>query len=350
MQLRTRLIVFLLVLTCLVSGATARYNLLVSSGEAMTLSALGFLATLSPEQKAKASLEYDNPARVDWHFIPKPARKGLQIREMGSEQRQAAQALLKSCLSDIGYGKATKIIALEALLKVLEAEKVGGQIRDTERYFVTLFGAPANDGKWGLSFEGHHLSLNFVVEKNKVVAFSPLALCTNPAKVMSAGVASIPKGQRVLAAEEDLALELMASLSDEQQKSVVIHEKAFAEVRTPGSAQPPQEAAVGLAFDKLNAAQQKILSKLVETYLANLPEDVAAIRSRMLETEGWKSVHFAWAGSVKPGEGAYYRIQGQTFVIEYVNTQPDAAGNPANHIHCIWRDMRGDFAIPMKKT
>ena len=29
------------------------------------------------------------------------------------------------------------------------------------------------------------------------------------------------------------------------------------------------------------------------------------------------------------------------------DTQPDAAGNPANHIHCVWRDMRGDFAIPI---
>ncbi|MEO1972064.1 MAG: DUF3500 domain-containing protein, partial [Pirellulaceae bacterium] len=51
----------------------------------------------------------------------------------------------------------------------------------------------------------------------------------------------------------------------------------------------------------------------------------------------------------KPGIGHYYRIQGPTFLIEFVNTQPDAAGNPANHIHCVWRDMKGDFAIPVGK-
>ena len=43
----------------------------------------------------------------------------------------------------------------------------------------------------------------------------------------------------------------------------------------------------------------------------------------------------------------YYRIQGPTFLIEFVNTQPDPAGNPANHIHCVWRDMQGDLGIPI---
>jgi hypothetical protein len=31
-----------------------------------------------------------------------------------------------------------------------------------------------------------------------------------------------------------------------------------------------------------------------------------------------------------------------------VNVQPDAAGNPANHIHALWRDLRGDFDLPLK--
>ena len=59
-------------------------------------------------------------------------------------------------------------------------------------------------------------------------------------------------------------------------------------------------------------------------------------------------MHFAWAGATKPGVGHYYRVQGPTFLIEFVNVQPDAAGNIANHIHCVWRDMRGDFGIPIK--
>ena len=29
------------------------------------------------------------------------------------------------------------------------------------------------------------------------------------------------------------------------------------------------------------------------------------------------------------------RVEGTTFSIEFVNVQPDAEGNPANHIHCV---------------
>jgi hypothetical protein len=36
-------------------------------------------------------------------------------------------------------------------------------------------------------------------------------------------------------------------------------------------------------------------------------------------------------------------IQGRTFIIEYNNTQ-----NDANHIHCIWRNLEGDFGLPAK--
>ena len=75
----------------------------------------------------------------------------------------------------------------------------------------------------------------------------------------------------------------------------------------------------------------------------NLPEDVGAERMQAIVDAGPENVRFAWAGAMKPGVGHYYRIQGPSFLIEFVNTQPDPAGNPANHIHCVWRDMRGDF-------
>ena len=342
-----------LIAICLCAGvfggvASARYHLLVSSGKVMTESATAFLSQLNETQKKQATRGYEDPARVDWHFIPKPTRKGLQIREMNAEQRTAAHALLKSCLSEIGYGKVVKIIALEELLKALEVNKVNGAIRDNERYYFTLFGTPTREGKWGLSVEGHHLSLNFVVEKEQVVCFSPWALCTNPAVVMSDAIPSIPRGQRVLAAEEELAFELLASLTPEQKKVAIIAEKAPAEVRAPGEAQPPHDAAVGIELAKLTSAQQLVLRKLVGVYLGNLPEDVAAQRAHALESEDWKQVTFAWAGAEKTGVGHYYRIQGKSFVIELVNTQPDAAGNPANHVHCVWRSLTGDFALEPK--
>ena len=103
---------------------------------------------------------------------------------MNPEQRKAAHALLKAALSEAGYSKATQIMLLEGLLNELEKSKGGKNIRDTERYFFTIYGTPNPEGKWGLSVEGHHLSLNFVVDKGHVVSTTPSAFGANPAIVM----------------------------------------------------------------------------------------------------------------------------------------------------------------------
>ena len=55
-------------------------------------------------------------------------------------------------------------------------------------------------------------------------------------------------------------------------------------------------------------------------------------------------LHFAWAGSLKPGSGHYYRIQGPVLLIEYDNVQ-----NDANHVHTVVRDLTNDFGEDMLK-
>ena len=97
----------------------------------MSESAEKFIATLNDEQKKQTLYPFESPKRVDWHFIPKDERKGLQIKEMDETQRQALHGLLKAALSEAGYGKATKIMSLESILLALE--KGGRNIRDSER-------------------------------------------------------------------------------------------------------------------------------------------------------------------------------------------------------------------------
>jgi len=55
-------------------------------------------------------------------------------------------------------------------------------------------------------------------------------------------------------------------------------------------------------------------------------------------------LHFAWAGSVEPGQGHYYRIQSPSFLVEFDDTQDNA-----NHIHSVWRDFQGDFGLDLLK-
>jgi len=339
-----------LLLVALTATSVWSYFKLARTGEEATTAAKAFLASLDEKQQKSATFEYSDAKRVAWHFIPLEGakeREGLQIRQMNEVQRKAAHALLKVVLSEAGYGKATKIMELENLLAELQKGK-GGPLRDSERYYFAIFGQPTADGRWGLSIEGHHLSLNFVIEKGNVISSTPTAFCANPAIVMNENVPSITKGTRVLAKEETLAFDLLASLSADQRKVAIIAEKAPGEVRAAGEPQPPKDAAAGIAAEKLSGQQRSILQSLIEEYANNLPVDVAKTRMDAINREGLGKVHFAWAGADKPGIGHYYRIQGPTFVIEFVNVQPDSAGNPANHIHSLWRDMSGDFAVAIE--
>jgi hypothetical protein len=339
------MLVALLALTVVSVGGWKAYK--ANTAGDMAGAAEKFLATLDEKQRAQTLLDFDTPKRLAWHFIPLAERKGLQVREMNDEQRAAAHKLLKASLSEVGYGKATKIMELENLLKELEKNKTGTPLRDPVRYYFTIFGKPTPEGKWGLSVEGHHLSLNFVVDKNEVISSTPAAMCTNPA-IVKQGAVGIETGTRVLEKEETLAFELVNSLSDEQKQVAIIATKAPSEVRAAGEKQPPQEKPAGIAAAKLNNDQKKLLRQLVEVYLKNHPEDVVARHLDGLEQAGWDNLHFAWAGALEPGVGHYYRIQGPTFLVEFINVQPDAAGNRANHIHSLWRDMRGDFAVSLK--
>lgn len=344
------LAVALLVTLCLSAASAVAFFKLIRTGEVMAEGAEKFLATLDEKQRAQAQLKYDDELRTAWHFIPapKPGREGLQVRDMTPQQREVAFTLLKSALGEAGYGKARQIMEMENLLLELEKGKTGTPLRDSERYYFTVYGTPNADSRWGLSVEGHHLSLNFVVEKGNVISSTPTALAANPAVVKSDTVPTIPQGTRILAREETLAFDLLKTLTEKQRAVAITADKAPSEIRAAGEPQPPQDAPVGLAAEELTGEQRSILQSLIDEYANAMPADVAKERLEAIEKGGLGKVYFAWAGADEPGVGHYYRLQGPTFLIEFVNVQPDAAGNPANHIHCIWRDMRGDFALPIK--
>jgi hypothetical protein len=333
-------------LLALVAAGGFHYLRATSSGADMTADGQAFVQTLSDQQRPIALLPYEAPQRTDWHYIPKPTRKGLQLKEMNDAQRQAALALLRSGLSAVGYGKATRIMELESVLRTLEQKRTNSPLRDPQRYFFTIFGEPNAAGRWGLSVEGHHLSLNFVVDHNQVISSTPTFFGANPATLMDDYGPRFEKGLRVLKQEEDLAFHLLASLSNEQRKTVVVADKAPSDVRDAGRASPPISPADGLAAAEMSASQVETLRSLIEAYTNNMPAEVAAERWAKIEKTGISGIKFAWLGADKPGIGHHYRVQGPSFLIEFNNTQPDSAGNVANHIHSVWHDLAGNFAIP----
>lgn len=325
-------------------AAAARQPMAVPLSQAAT----AWINTLDADQKSRGLRPFGEATRTDWHFVPKASRKGVQLRDMTPAQEQAALTLLRSALSQAGYDKSLVIMSLEEILRRLEGERAKN-IRDPKRYFFTIFGTPADTGAWSLSVEGHHLSFNFSMRDGAVVDSTPQFMGANPAEVKTSYPALPDSGQQVLRDEETLAFELVRSLTAAQQAEAVTAE-APKEIRAAGEPQPPQEPAAGIRWSSLSAEQQALLRRLVDAYCSWMPAEVAAERRRLIDTapEGWEAVRFAWLGALEPGIGHAYRVTGPTFLIEFVNVQPDAEGNPANHIHCVWRDTTGDFDLPAR--
>ena len=343
---------FLLAFVCVIAFCAYPIGHAVYKGGGVTekaaLAANAWVASLNDSQKSTAVMSVESPERQDWQIIPKDKRKGLQLNQMTESQRQGATVLLRSVLSEIGYRKSTQIMNMENLLKELEAGKTNSPLRDSTRYYFTVFGTPQAGKRWGLSIEGHHMSLNFLMDGDRVVSSTPQAFAANPAIVRTENKAGVAVGTRMLRLEETSAFELIQSLSDQQRAVAVIAEKAPRENRTLGVQQPPKESPVGIPYSKLSPPQQALLKDLVNEYINAAADEVAEDRRQAIQrTGGWDAIHFSWEGALQPGVGHAYRVQGPSFLIEFVNTQPDVAGNIANHIHSIWRDSRGDFGVTL---
>jgi hypothetical protein len=308
----------------------------IHSSAIMADTANAFLASLTPEQRAKATFAMTDDERMNWHYIPKE-RKGLALREMAPYQKSLAQALLAAGVSQRGYIKAVSIMSLEDVLK--QKENDNGERRNPEKYYFSIFGEPKQNGTWGYRVEGHHVSLNFTVVNGKVVT-TPAFFGANPAEVRQGPRA----GLRVLAREEDLGRDLMTALTPEQKGVAIVDKEAYKDIITAAS----RKAALagqpnGLPAAKMTAKQREMLSALLEEYADSFPEEIAQARLDQVKKAG-NNLYFAWAGVTEKGGPHYYRVQSPTFLVEFDNTQ-----DGANHIHSVWRDFNNDFGTDLLK-
>jgi hypothetical protein len=260
---------------------------------------------------------------------------------MSPAQKDAATALLRTGLSPGGFTKGETIRQLELVLRAME----GSNTRDPLRYFVAVFGTPAADGDWGWHFEGHHLSLHYTLSKCTTVADAPTFFGSNPARVGMSVMGGPAMGTRALGMEEDLGRALANLLAaDTAKRAQAIATTGDREVPDSPTAQMPRTTPPGLAVSAMKADEAEALRRIISEYAGNMPADLAAARLTRLMAAGFDEITFLWVGGLEPGQGHYYRVQGPTFLIEYLNQQ----GN-ANHVHSVWRDFAGDFGEDLIK-
>ena len=300
----------------------------------MTTAAKNFINSLEPWQKTAVAFKMEDEERANWFYTPVP-RKGLALHDMKPYQRQLAMAMVAAGLSQRGFIKATTIMSLDEILLVTEP----APRRDPDNYYISIFGEPSETGEWGYRFEGHHVSQNFTLVNGKVQG-APSFFGSNPAEVLDGP----RKGLRVLANEEDLALDVVNSLSADQRKVAIFDAKAPGDIITTNT----REAALkgqptGISASAMTPAQRTKLQDLLDEYCSNMPDEIAALRQAQIKKAG-TNIWFAWAGGTERLQPNYYRVQTADFLVEFDKTQSNG-----NHVHSVWRDFQNDFGRDLLK-
>lgn len=351
----------------------------------MAAAAAAWLESLTPEQRtvarfgAPGSDAETEAERLRWYYTPTD-HGGLPIGQQRPGQQQLAMALVASGLSFAGYVTLSTVMGLENVLDHVEdfAMDWGRERgRDPGMFYLRVFGDPGGSGPWGWRFGGHHVSLHNLVVDGRVQATTPCFLGADPASSPLLGSGPL----RPLGGAEDLARELVRSLSPQLARRAVLLDRApsdivggnrsrithgdemllltdiwrghFTEPHLAdrlGALSERAEAATGfddadharlaltadpkgLPATELDAAQRELLGALLDAYRGRVPDGLAP-------PVDLDAVHFAWAGPTEPGAPHYYRLQGPRLLLEWDNT---ARG--ANHAHSVWRDPEADFGV-----
>jgi hypothetical protein len=336
-----------------------------------------FLATLSAQQRKSVLYAFDDDEqRARWSNLPTSfvPRGGISLKEMNSIQRSAAMALVSSALSPRGLVKVEQIMEGDEVLKVDEAKNgnrprgnggtprgnggpppggggpppgsgtngprsggPGGGMFGKDLYYISILGTPSEKNPWMLQFGGHHLALNIMIAGERGV-LTPTLTGAQPALYTSGGRTVRPLGQ-----ESDKALALLNALDDSERKQAVLSYRLADLVLGPGQ-DGKTIVPEGLKASAMTEQQRAMLLDVISEWAGIIHESAAAARMAQLKAdinETW----FSWSGptTAAPGKNitAYYRIQGPHLVIEYA--PQTLGGDPALHVHTMYRDPTNDY-------
>ncbi len=324
--------------------------------EQMAEAAADWLATLGADQRRTATGAAPGPGADDverrrWFYTPTD-HGGLTLHEQRPAQQRSAMRLVASGLSPAGFVTVATTLGLENVLDRAEgfvATFGRERGRDPGLYYLRVFGEPGGDDPWGWRFGGHHVSLNNLVVGGEVVSTTPCFMGADPAvSPLLGGAVNRPLGR-----VEDLARDLVRSLSPELATRAVLDSRAPSDIVTAnrvtldGAASDQEDAPRALAYSAtprgvagrdLDHGQRELLRALLSTYLDRVPEGVSPMPA--YDDAALDDVHLAWAGPTEPGAPHYYRVQGPRLLLEWDNTQ-----RGANHAHSVWRDPEADFGL-----
>ncbi len=330
--------------------------------EAIIAAAEAFLATLFDEERQAVLFPWEDDAqRVNWSNFPSGIfeRAGVRWGDMDEAQREALTSLLGTVLSEDGLRTVQEQMLADDVLKAEEAGSAGQPpagapsqddadggapeggaggppgdlIFGSDEYFVSFVGEPSATQPWMLQFGGHHLGINATVVCPNVT-LSPSLTGGQPVRFTWEG-----EEVDIVVDEVTAAGALLDSLNNARRKAAVGSDTRIDLVLGPGKDGMILEPE-GLPAAEMTPEQQALLLALVEARLGMLSADdlapaMAEIEANLDETS------FAWFGPADDPASAYWRVVGPTVILEF--SPQEMGGDPANHLHNIYRDPTNEY-------
>jgi hypothetical protein len=265
-------------------------------------------------------------------------------------------SLIEASLSPEGYQKALAAMRINHFLgEIVQLP----QIMNKYSYNFLLFGTPSSSSSspWGWLLYGHHLCLS-VFFKGPQIVISPTFTGAEP-NIIDEGEWA---GTAILHEEGHLGLELMQSLTPEQQQKVQIFEKlkddkmgttgdlltdrwnkddqrhlcgAFRDNRIV-----PYE---GLLVSSFNSSQKDLVLSIAGEFLLYLPQRARELRLKAIEKH-FDETYFCWIGGYGDDDAFYYRIQSPVVILEFDHHSGVFLANEEPkkfHTHTIVRSPNG---------
>ena len=133
-----------------------------------------------------------------------------------------------------------------------------------------------------------------------------------------------------------MARQLFADLSSANQGRARIRDNAITNITAVAGQENIFRTRAGIPAADMSPTQQDLLWRIVEIYAAvHWPEPVAAAQRARVREGDQAAVHFAWAGGNEEDTRLYYRLHGDTFIIELASVDP-----AAQHLHTIYHDTQ----------
>ncbi|KPI08920.1 Protein of unknown function DUF3500 [Actinobacteria bacterium OK074] len=297
-----------------------------------------FLATLDDTKRKKVEYDFsDNKSRQTWSNFPATTvpREGIEMSDLTAAQQKAADAVLQVALSPSGAEEDANIRKADN-----ELNSLGGQGADgfgsLKDYYFAVYGTPSTTQPFMVQFGGHHLARNLTYNGDKV-SQTPQFVGSEPTSFKVDGATVEP-----VKAESTAMFAMLAGLDSKQKKAAEITSGTFDDlVMGPGKDSGTFPTSEGLLGSQLTAAQKKLVTAAIKTYVGDLNSTAADKVMATYESELDKT-RIGWSNNTGPtDENSYIRIDGPSVWIEFINTRSQST--PNIHYHSVYRDKTNDY-------